>query len=506
MGVLDIESPERDAFNKEDMLRLSLFASQIASAINNANLFEELQTANKELHEANLQLDYKAMELGTSQRILEGISRKLEPESILQAISLPLKELIPFTALSLFLIGSRNNLLIVERDGTTTSNSTDILANDIMTQLRKTKMVAKEILDRPVEEYVFGKGLVPMGQNVSATTLCFPLVGENGIFGALHISDGRRDAFDEEEVTFLRNVTSQISLGLSRLFSIREYQDRMEEISRMKADFSSCMSHELRTPITSLKNSIDILLSGKAGNLDQRQSHFMTLAKRDVSRLIDMINNVLDLSMLESGSFVINQKGLEVADSLEAALEKVDEFAQEKSITFVRRVTRPLPRLYADTERLEQILVNLLSNAIKFSENGGKVQVSASLVTDVTKRLPSRRKLPRGWKASSVSHNGNGRLVSHGEGSKVPLIEISVRDWGTGISQERLDMIFDKFTQEDSSMTRTARGVGLGLTLTGHLTTAHNGLLWAESKPGEGSVFRCLLPACKEEILATKNS
>lgn len=500
MGVLDIESPERDAFDKEDMIRLSLFASQIAGAINNARLFEELQTANKELNEANLQLDTKAMELGTSKRILEGISRKLEPDSILQAVALPLKEIIPFTSLSLFFIGGRNNLLIVNRDGTTRSSSTDILAHDIIAKLRKTKMVAKEVLERPVEEYVFGKGLVPMGQQVKETTLCYPLVGESGIFGAIHISDGRRDTFDDEEVTFFRNVTSQISLGLSRLFSIREYQDRMEEISRMKADFSSCMSHELRTPITSLKNSIDIMLSGKAGNLDQRQSHFMIMARRDVSRLMDLINNILDLSMLESGNFVINQKELEVIDTLETSLENVKDLTEERSITIVRRVTRSLPRVYADAERLEQILVNLISNAIKFSDTGGKVQVSASLVTDVSKRLPARRKLPQGWKASTVSHNGNG------SGSEVPSIEISVRDWGTGISQERLDLIFDKFTQEDSSMTRTFSGAGLGLTLTGYLTTAHNGLLWVESKLGEGSVFRCLLPVCKEESLVREGN
>jgi PAS domain S-box-containing protein len=507
VGVLDIESPEKDAFGKEDIVRLSMLSSQVASAINNARLFEELHEANEELNRINLLLDRKALELATSQRILEGISKKLEPESILHAISEPLKELISFSSLSLFLIGNRKNLLIVNRDGDTCSSSTDELAVEIMKELKKKRTVAREVLERPVEEYVFGKALVHKSKKKTSNFLCLPLAGEDGIFGAMHLSHVRAGAYSDEEVAFLRNVSSQISLGLSRLFSIREYQSRREEVSRMKSDFSSIISHELRSPITSLKNSIDILLSNKFEGRDPRQNHLLKLARKEVSRLVSMVNDILELSMLESGRSDINQKGIEISSSLVGALSKVDGLAEEKGVSVVKRVSRSLPRLYADPGRLEQILVNLLSNAIKFSETGSKVQITACLVSQLSKRLPQHRKLPPGWRASSVLHNGGNSVGSpNSRESSVPYVEISVRDWGVGISQEKLDMIFEKFTQEDSTNTRVVMGAGLGLTITKHLTTAHDGVLWAESKIGEGSVFRCLLPICMDDVLALKES
>lgn len=506
IGVLDVESPAIDAFDKEDIIRLSLFCSQVASAINNAQLFEELSRTNEELNEKNLLLDFKAMELETSQRILEGMSEKLGSESIIKSISIPLKGLISFTSLSLFLIGSRKNLLIVNRVGRSYTHGTDAIVDEIVGEFKKTKIMAKEMLERPLEEHVYGKAMIGKSQKRLKATCCLPLVGENGVFGALHISDSGRDSFNQEEKRFLRNVTSHISLGLSRLFSIQEYHTRMEEISRMKMDFSSVISHELRTPMTSLKNSIDILLSGKAGELDTRQNHFLKLAKKDITRLIDMINDVLELSRLESGPSVINKKSLEVRVSFEGALSKISELAKERDIVVMKKISRSLPKLYADPEKLQQILVHLLSNAIKFSERGGKIQISARLAPQLSERLPVNRKLPPGWSASSVYHNGNGSRANNPfPGSEFPFVEISVRDWGAGIARERLDMIFEKFTQEDSSITRAVSGVGLGLSITRHLTVAHNGILWAESKIGDGSVFRCLLPAHEDESIAVQD-
>ncbi len=501
VGVLDLGSPKRDAFGKEDIIRLSLFSSQLASAISNARLLEELRGANEELNRTNLLLDFRAMELGIAQRILEGISEKLEPESILGAISDPLREILPLGSLALFLIGSRRNILLVNSNGSSSPRSTKMILHDLMKELTKTKLVGREMLERPIEEHVFGRSSAKRISQNPETTLCFPLSGEKGVFGAIYLTQGEGKKFTDEEGTFLCNVTSQISLGLSRLFSIREYQDRMEEISRMKADFSSLISHELRTPITSLNNSIDLLLSDKLGDSNPKQYRFLQLAKKDISRLAGMINNVLELSRLESGSSTINRKELEIRRAFDIAIDRINGLSEERDVAIVKKVSRSLPKLFADPDKLEQIIINLLTNAIKFSQRGQKVQINASLVTQLSRRLPKNRKLPPGWRSSSILQNGNGTPARVTRANSNSFIEIAVKDWGAGISREKLDTIFDKFIQEDSSMTRVVSGAGLGLTITKHFTAAHDGLLWAESRSGEGSVFRCLLPVCSDDVL-----
>lgn len=270
----------------------------------------------------------------------------------------------------------------------------------------------------------------------------------------------------------------------------------MKEVTRMKSDFSSLVSHELRTPLTSLKNVVDILLSGKVGALDLRQSRLLSIAKKETGRLCELIANILDLSKLESGSTVLERAEIDVRELLESAMAQVGGLAGEKRIVLEARVARGLPKLRADPGRLEQIIVNLLSNAIRFSPSGEKVRVSARLVWNLPDWLPLARKLPAGWKASSVMHNGRGNGGSSSElPSGLSFVEISVRDRGIGISAERLDAIFDKYAQAHSVMTRTSTGIGLGLTITKHLTLAHNGLIWVESREGEGSVFRCLFLA-----------
>lgn len=503
VGVIEVMSSERDAFEKEDMIRLSLFATQVASAVGSARLFEELRRTNEELGRTNLMLDYRAMELRTSRRILEGISKRLEPESIIQAIALPLKELIPFTSIALFIMGSSKNVMIIRGEPGDSPDEAVVQPQEIIAHLKKTKTIPNEILERTLEEYVFGgpvdgEHLRGAHQGVS---VCYPLLGEEGVLGALYIEDNRRGEFHEEELSFVRNVTSQISLGLSRLFSIREYQNRMEEISRMKTDFSSLISHELRTPLTSLRNSIDILMSERTGPLEDRQKQLLSLAKRESRRLCELIDAVLEMSKLESGSTVINRREFEVRSFLEQAVERVLDLAKEKNVSLAKRISRALPRLTADPDRLQIVLTNLLTNAIRFSESGTKVTVSARLIQQVQKRLPHVRRLPSGWKASTVfgGGNGNGGGVIP-EDCTCPFVEIAVKDCGPGITQDRLDMIFEKYTQVDPVMTRSVSGMGLGLTITRYLTTAHGGILWVESKKGEGSVFRCLFPVEQDEL------
>jgi signal transduction histidine kinase len=281
---------------------------------------------------------------------------------------------------------------------------------------------------------------------------------------------------------------------------MREYKRRMGEVTRMKSDFGSLVSHELRTPLTSLKNVVDILLSGKLGVLEPRQSHLLSLAKKDTVRLWGLIANILDLSKLESGSTLLVQGEIQVREFLMSVMGRIKDQAREKGIVLEARVSRRLPRLSADPERLAQIIVNLLSNAIRFSASGGKIRVSARLIPDLSSRVPRARRLAAGWNASSVMHNGCGDGGStHELPAGIHFVEISVRDWGMGISPARLDAIFDKYSQADPVMTRTSTGIGLGLTITRHLTLAHKGLIWVESREGAGSVFRCLLPVQGEE-------
>ncbi len=291
------------------------------------------------------------------------------------------------------------------------------------------------------------------------------------------------------DITFSRTVDEE-SGDASTICFMRDVT-REKEIDRMKSEFISVVSHELRTPLTSIKNAVDIILGGTAGEITQNQQRFLSLANRNIDRLAGIINDLLDLSKFEAGKVKARFQEVDLNDPLDAVISSLRPQAEDKSITMPKEIPVGLPKIYGDKDKIEQIFINLINNAIKFTPEGGSIRVSGRLVHGPDE-LPTKE------------HELNGNFI-----------EICVEDTGIGIPEEELDLIFDKFHQIAGSLTRKTGGTGLGLPITKRLIEAHKGQIRVESEAGKGSKFTFTLPqytperALKDyldrEIAAAKN-
>ncbi len=247
-----------------------------------------------------------------------------------------------------------------------------------------------------------------------------------------------------------------------------------KEIDRMKSEFISVVSHELRTPLTSIKNAVNIILGGTAGEITQNQEKFLSLAGRNIDRLAGIINNLLDLSKLEAGKVEMRFQEMDLNEPLDTVISSLRPQAEEKAVAISREIPVGLPKIHGDKDKIEQIFTNLINNAIKFTPEGGSITVAANSVR--SGEFPNSE--PRS-EENEFDRN---------------FIEISVEDTGIGIPENELDLVFDKFHQIGGSLTRKTGGTGLGLPITKELIEAHKGQVWVESKVGKGSRFMFTLP------------
>ncbi len=237
----------------------------------------------------------------------------------------------------------------------------------------------------------------------------------------------------------------------------------LEQADRAKDQFLASMSHELRTPLHTVIGFAELLAEELKGPLNQDQKRFAEHIIRDSRHLLDLINDILDLSKIEAGGLELRREIFDGESAIGEVLSSVRPLAQAKSIRIETKI-EPVLALDADRLRFKQILYNLLSNAIKFTPNGGSVQLDAA--------------------------------VDEGQ------TEISVRDTGIGIPEEAHESVFDKFHQISSTTKGVREGTGLGLTITRALVEHHGGRIRLESKLGEGSCFTFTIPlrGRREEI------
>jgi len=272
-------------------------------------------------------------------------------------------------------------------------------------------------------------------------------------------------------VTILRDITKE------------------KEIDRMKSEFISVVGHELRTPLTSMKNAVDIILGETAGAINENQRRFLSMADRNIDRLSGIINELLDISKIESGSIKTELKPLDLGAPFDMAIASLASKAEKKSISLHKEMPSDLPQIYGDSNKLEQIFINLLSNAIKFTPEGGHVFVSARLVHSSEFGVQSEEKTKKDYGLRTKNYELDR-----------DLIKVSVADTGIGISPDELEKIFDRFYQVEKSLTRETEGTGLGLSIVKGLVEAHGGEIWVESEEGKkGSKFTFTLPKYSPE-------
>lgn len=231
---------------------------------------------------------------------------------------------------------------------------------------------------------------------------------------------------------------------------------QLREVSAMKEEFLALTTHDLRSPLTVISGVINFFTSGRLGDMTAEQRNMVAMMERNTQNLIELVNDLLDASKLESGTMRLDFSTIELRGLLDELRQQMQPLAAEKEIALEEGVPTELPPLRADRAKLRRVLVNLISNALKFTPRGGRVSLSAA---------------PEGTQ-----------------------VRVSVADTGVGIPPEDLRDIFDKYAQARSRATRSEKGTGLGLYITRQLVELHGGHIEVQSEVGKGSTFSFTIP------------
>jgi signal transduction histidine kinase len=237
--------------------------------------------------------------------------------------------------------------------------------------------------------------------------------------------------------------------------NIRDITEK-KKLDQMKTEFVSMVSHELRTPLSAIKEGVEIVSDGTQGHLNKSQKECLGIALSNIKRLNRLIGDILDISKIQSDLLKIKLVPCDVYEVVEHVYSLVRFEIEKRGMIFVTDLANDLPPVRTDKDRLIQIILNLLNNAVKFTREKSKITLSCRQT-----------------------------------GS---FVEFGVRDEGAGIPSDDLARLFGKFVQLDSSLIRRVGGTGLGLYISRNLVEAMGGTIWAESKVGEGSVFKFTMP------------
>ena len=320
-------------------------------------------------------------------------------------------------------------------------------------------------------------------------SLFAPIATEEKFFGLVEVF--REEEFSQEDVTCFQTIAKQVSLPLESAILYEEIKNaniRLEQLERLKSDFISIVSHELRTPLTAIKNSLEIVINGKTGQLSQSGYKFMDMAKRNVERLSGIINDLLDLSKVEAGKMDFRFKKENINATIEFVKNTFENLAREKNIKILLNILSGNVELYIDSSRIEQIMTNLISNAIKFTNENGQIEIETKVIdgSDIDEKL---------------LYNQDIKFLN----KKGKYYKISVKDNGIGIEKDDMNKVFDKFRQIENSLNRKAGGTGLGLPIAKQLVNAHLGYIWVESEVNQYTKFSFCLPILNDKEIFIMN-
>lgn len=290
-------------------------------------------------------------------------------------------------------------------------------------------------------------------------------------------NDATHGQITKDDAELLSILTNQISQALenARLYeeiwdSHQQLELRIKErtrelaraneelirLNKMKSDFVSAVSHELRTPLTSIKGYAAILIGGNLGEVTAAVKERLEKINKHSDTLTKMVNDMLDISRIESGKAEMKLEELRVKDVVDGVVDIIAPQIKEKNLKLEVDIPVKISPMFADNAQIERIFINLLSNAIKFTPPEGKIGIKAKEVDG--------------------------------------FIELGISDTGSGISEEELPRIFDEFFRCENPINREVKGTGLGLSLVKQVVEAHKGKIWARSKLGEGTTFNFTLP------------
>ncbi len=280
-----------------------------------------------------------------------------------------------------------------------------------------------------------------------------PVESEDGLRVTAVICDVSERHRAQEEIRAMNEQFTQALSEKNRQLEVRNQE--VERANRLKSEFLASMSHELRAPLHTIIGFSQLLAEGAHGVLNDKQQHFLNHVQRDSKHLLELINDILDLSKVEAGELELSPEAFDFTAALEEVLSSLQTVAGAKDIHIQNR-SAVKSFLYGERVRFKEIFYNLLSNAIKFTPTAGSIWVDTA-IDDA-------------------------------------FLLISVTDTGVGIPASEHEAIFSKFHQVGATTKGVREGTGLGLAITKRLIELHGGRIWVESQPGEGSRFSFTMP------------
>ncbi len=451
VGVLDIQSPHKDIFTENDVMAMETLTNQIAVAIENARLYETMQQELSERWQAQEELQ------ASEERFRQAVSSISDHIYITEVTA-------DGRNLNRYISPNVEDLIGYPREKFMTDWSfwTSVIHPD-------DKKIAAEQMERLV------------GSRNCETE--YRIIQANG--NVIWIRDSGRVEF-AKGTQIIYGVVSDITerkqmesaLVEERTSLARRVEERTAELSttnaelaratRLKDEFLANMSHELRTPLNAILGMSEVLRMEVYGTLNDEQLNALLHIEEGGQHLLELINDILDLSKIEAGKVGLMIDTVYVENVCQASLRFIKQIANKKEIETSFSMDQHATTMQADERRLKQILVNLLNNAVKFTPDSGRVGLE-------------------------VKHDIAGRKI-----------HFIVWDTGIGIAEEEMDRLFQPFVQIDSSLSRHHEGTGLGLSLVTRLAEMHGGSVTVESQVGQGSRFTVMMPWQPEESEKTE--
>jgi PAS domain S-box-containing protein len=418
IGVLMVFHRKPAFFSAELLNLVKAIAGQVAVAINNARLYELIRDQAERL--GNM-LRREQEDASRSQAILEAVADGVLVTGINNRIT--------------FINRSAEQILNLE-SGRVLGQTLDAFAGLFSKSASPWMQTIQHWSESP-SSYQYGE------------TYAEQLALENGLIVLVHLAPVIFQNDFLGTVSIFRDITHEV------------------EVDRLKSEFVATVSHELRTPMTSIRGYVDVLLMGAAGAMNENQTHFLKIVKNNTERLNILVNDLLDISRLESGRVTLSPQALDMREVAEDIIGDVLRRSQEenKPIALSLDAPRKLPAVIGDAERVRQILGNLMDNAYHYTPENGTITVQI--------------------------HEPNG----------IQEVQVDVKDTGVGIALTDQTRVFDRFYRGEHPLVLATPGTGLGLSIVKELVEMHKGRIWVKSTgvPGEGSTFSFTLPVYEKQ-------
>ena len=463
-GAIVIFRDVVEPFTDRQIELVTTFADQAVIAIQHVHLFQELQTRTTDLARS-------VEELKALGEVNQAVGSSLDLRTVLTSV----------VSHAVRLSGSDNGG-IYEYDEQTQElllRATNKLSSELIEAIEEVRIplddtvVGRTIANRePVQisdilaetGYPLRDILERMG---TRALLGVPLMREETVVGALIVGRKVPGQFSNEIVALLQTYATQSVLAIQNARLFRDIQEqrhqlefaneRLKELDKLKSAFLSNVSHELRTPLAAVKSLIVNMLDGVTGTLNDKQVRYVTGIKESTERLTRLINDLLDLSVIEAGKTELRPAQFSLVNLLNQVADNLRPTAEEKLIRLDTLPVNETVTVWADRDKVAQVLTNLIGNAVKFTSSQGKVNIS-------------------------VHKNG------------AAWVQVSIADTGPGIAPDQASKIFDEFYQIRQLGEKKSKGVGLGLSISKKLVEIHGGKIWVESVVGKGSTFSFTVP------------